>query len=56
MLQVAERQVIAIADEYIRTKLFGQNFNPFEGAKWKILSAKNGLVTNHIVKKLQMHL
>ena len=52
MLQVAERQVVAIADEYIRTKLFGQHFDPFEGAKWKILLAKNGLVTNHIVKEL----
>jgi len=52
MLQVAERQVIAIADEYIRTKLFGQLFNPFDGARWKILLAKNGLVTNHIVKEI----
>ena len=52
MLQVAERQVIAVADEYIKTKLFGQPFDPFEKSKWKILLAKNGLVTNHIVKEI----
>jgi type III restriction enzyme len=52
MLQVAERQIIAIADEYIRTRLFGQPFNPFEASRWKILLAKNGHVTNHIVKEL----
>lgn len=52
MLQVAERQIIAITDEYIRTKLFDQPFNPFEGSRWKILLAKNGLVTNHIVKEI----
>lgn len=52
MLQVAEKEVIAIADKFIRTKLFNQPFDPFEGAMWKILLAKNGLVTNHIVKEL----
>ncbi|GAA4461920.1 DEAD/DEAH box helicase family protein [Nemorincola caseinilytica] len=52
MLQVGERQIIALADEYIKTNLFGQPFDPFAGANWKILLAKNGLVTNHLVQQL----
>lgn len=39
-------------DEYIRTRLFEQEFNPFNGSDWKILLAKNGAVNEHIIKEI----
>lgn len=51
-LQVDDAQIIATIDRYIRTSLFGQPFNPFAGYDWKILLAKDGLVTRHIIGEM----
>lgn len=51
-MQINEAQIVRAIDIYIRTRLFGEPFNPFNGADWKVLLAKNGVVTEHIVKEL----
>jgi type III restriction enzyme len=50
--QIDESVVVGAMDSYIRTRLFGEPFNPFHENDWKILLAKNGVVTEHIVKQL----
>lgn len=51
-LQINQRDIIRIIDVYIRTRLFGQPFNPFNGNDWKILLSKNAIVTQHIIKEV----
>ncbi|MCH5178572.1 MAG: DEAD/DEAH box helicase family protein [Prevotellaceae bacterium] len=51
-IQVDMAVILGTIDSYIRTRLFEQAFNPFNGSDWKILLAKNGAVTEHIVKEL----
>ena len=53
-LQINQRDIIRIMDVYIRTKLFGTTFNPFEGNDWKILLSKNAIVTQHIIKEMSI--
>jgi len=50
-LQINQAATAAVIDKFIRTRLFGTVFNPMNGYDWKILLAKNGLVTEHIVKE-----
>ena len=50
LIQVGEAMLMQTLDKYIRTRLFGQEFDPFSGNDWKILLAQNGVVTQHIVK------
>ncbi|MGN0036632.1 MAG: DEAD/DEAH box helicase family protein [Bacteroidaceae bacterium] len=51
-IQIDDAQIIATVDVYIRTHLFGCRFNPFEGNDWKILLAKDGAVTTHIINEM----
>ncbi len=51
-LQINEARMIAVADRYIRTRLFGQPFNPFNGSDWKILLSKDAIVTKHIIEEM----
>ncbi len=51
-LQINEAQMIAVVDRYIRTRLFGQPFNPFNGSDWKILLSKDAIVTKHIIEEM----
>lgn len=51
-LQINNVAIVETVDKYIRTRLFGKNFDPFDDNNWKILLLKNGLVTNHIVKEI----
>ncbi len=51
-LQINEARMIAVVDRYIRTRLFGQPFNPFDGNDWKILLSKNAIVTKHIIEEM----
>lgn len=50
-IQINEARTVMSIDLYIRTRLFAQPFNPFEGSDWKILLAKDGVVTQHIVEQ-----
>jgi len=49
-LQQGGAMLLQTMDRYIRTRLFGEAFDPFSGNDWKILLAQNGIVTQHIVK------
>ena len=51
-LQINEAQMIAVVDRYIRTRLFRQPFNPFNGSDWKILLSKDAIVTKHIIEEM----
>lgn len=52
MIQIDGARIAALVDTYIRTRLFSEPFNPFQDNDWKILLAKNGIVTQHIVGEL----
>ena len=51
-LQINEAHIVRVIDIYIRTRLFRQPFNPFNGADWKILLSKDAIVTKHIIEEL----
>ncbi|MBO7556963.1 MAG: DEAD/DEAH box helicase family protein [Bacteroidaceae bacterium] len=51
-IQINQAAIIRIIDIYIRTKLFEQAFNPFNGSDWKILLSKRAIVTQHIIKEV----
>ena len=51
-LQINEARTIAVVDRYIRTRLFGQPYNPFNGSDWKILLSKDAIVTKHIIEEM----
>lgn len=50
-IQINGAQTVQVMDWYIRTKLFAIPFNPFYKSDWKILLAKDGIVTKHIVEQ-----
>ncbi len=51
-LQINEARTVAVVDRYIRTRLFNQPFNPFNGSDWKILLSKDAIVTKHIIEEM----
>ncbi len=51
-MQINQLEVVKTIDAFIRTKLFGMEFDPLEGNNWKVLLAKNGVVTEHIIKEI----
>jgi type III restriction enzyme len=51
-LQVNTVAIAGTVDRYVRSRLFGDNFNPFADNNWKVLLLKNGLITDHIVKEI----
>ena len=53
-MQINEMDIVRSMDVYIRTRLFGQPFDPFAGNDWKILLSKNAIVTQHIIKELSV--
>ncbi len=50
-IQINGAQTVQVMDWYIREKLFSVPFDPFQGSDWKILLAKDGIVTKHIVEQ-----
>ena len=51
-LQINEARMVGVVDRYIRTRLFGQSFNPFNGSDWKILLSRDAVVTKHIIEEM----
>lgn len=51
-IQINGAQTVQVMDWYIRKRLFTMSFDPFQGSDWKILLAKDGIVTKHIVEQL----
>jgi type III restriction enzyme len=56
VFQVGEAMLMQTLDKYIRQRLFGQDFDPFNSNDWKILLAQNGVVTQHIIKVMSAEL
>lgn len=56
VFQIGEAMLMQTLDKYIRQRLFGQDFDPFNGNDWKILLAQNGVVTQHIIKVMSAEL
>ena len=56
LLQTGEAMLMQTLDHYIRTRLFGHPFDPFNGNDWKILLAQNCVVTQHIIKVMATEL
>ena len=50
-IQINGAQTIASIDKYIRTRLFEQPFNPFNGYDWKVLLSNDAIVTQHIIQE-----
>ena len=50
-IQINGAKTVQVMDWYIREKLFAMPFDPFQGSDWKILLAKDGVVTKHIVEQ-----
>lgn len=51
-LQVDHGMLLGVIDQYVRQQLFEMPFDPMQGNGWKILLAKSGHVTRHIVGEL----
>ena len=50
ILQIYQTEILRWIDMYIRTRLFGQTFNPLEDENYRILLNKNNGVLQHIIK------
>lgn len=51
-MQINHNALVALIDKYIRTKLFGEPFNPMEENNWRILMRLNGEIVKHIMKQV----
>lgn len=52
LMQINQPQLLGVCDNFIRTKLFSSNFNPFENENWRILMLKGANITQHIIKEI----
>ena len=50
VMQISNVELLKAIDKYIRTRLFNQEFDPFEDFNWKILLTRSGLL-EHIIKE-----
>lgn len=53
-LQINNPDILRIIDKFIRTRLFKESFDPFVDNNWKILLARNGVVTQHLVREMSL--
>ena len=51
-MQINNLALVKVVDLFIKTKLFGQSFDPMVDNNWKVLLMKNGVVTEHIIKEI----
>ena len=52
VMQINQVELVKIIDEYIRTKLFNQPFNPAEGNNWRVLMIARVGILEHIMKEV----
>ena len=52
MIQVNNAEITGVIDEYIRTKLFNEPFNPMINENWRILVMSDGSIIKHITKQI----
>ncbi|MDZ7817528.1 MAG: hypothetical protein U5K55_02450 [Aliarcobacter sp.] len=51
-MQIYQPQLLGLLDRYIRTKLFGKEFNPFIDESWRVLMLKNANITSFITNEI----
>lgn len=51
-MQIYQPQLLGLLDRYIRTKLFGKEFNPFVNESWRVLMLKNANITSFIINEI----
>jgi type III restriction enzyme len=51
-MQIYQPQLLAVLDKYIKTRLFGEEFNPFVDEAWRVLMLKNANITTHITNEI----
>jgi type III restriction enzyme len=52
LLQVNQTTLIRVIDKFIRTKLFGQIFDPLQDNNWRVLMVAKAGIVEHIMKEL----
>ncbi|WP_205703186.1 DEAD/DEAH box helicase family protein [Caproiciproducens sp. NJN-50] len=51
-MQINTAELAGVIDTYIRTKLFGKLFNPFEDNNWRVLLLRKSLIVEHVIKEV----
>lgn len=52
MMQINLAEVAALTDNYIRTRLFGEAFDPLQDENWRVLFASQDKIITHIMKNV----
>lgn len=52
MIQINQAELMGLIDNYIRTKLFNEPFNPMKDENWRILLMSENSIINHIIKQI----
>ena len=52
LMQINTRLIAQLTDEYIRQKLFGENFDPLKDNNWRVLLLTESKIIQHIVKNV----
>lgn len=52
MMQINTAMLAQLADDYIRKRLFNQDFDPFENNNWRVLLLYKSGIVQHIVKNI----
>lgn len=52
IMQINSAKLAELADKFIRTKLFNQEFDPLKDNNWKILLLTESRITEHIIKNI----
>ncbi len=53
-MQIDNVALVSAIDEYIRTKLFNTEFDPFTGNNWRVLLVLKGDIISHIIKEFSV--
>jgi len=52
LMQVNQTSIISVIDKFIRTKLFGQIFDPLHDNNWRVLMVAKAGIVEHIMREL----
>ena len=52
VMQINHVSLIKVIDEYIKTRLFGESFNPLEGNNWRVLMISKVGIVQHIMQQV----
>ena len=52
LMQIDQALLMRTIDKYVRTRLFGQNFDPLVDGNWRVLILSNGQILQHTLTEL----